>query len=216
MRFLHSQRRARQSGFNLIELGIALAVVGLVGAGIWVAASGAQDARRTNETVDQVRLIIENIRDSYATSAQLPNLDFNRFTQTVGGRPAVGGRDLFPAETRLSATAFVNPWSSDGTGSICTGGTICVSANNVFGGLVAQSSIILMLRRLPGNACINVTARLLNIAPEIGLVTIGTDPADNPVPTNVSAANATNIAWLTANCDTANPNNLYLGFRLAP
>lgn len=214
MRYLRTQRHDRQHGFNLIELALALAVVGLVGAGIWVAASAAQDARRTNETVEQVRLIVENIRDHYATSAQLPNEDFNTFTQTVDDA------DLFPAETRLSANAFVNPWSSDGTGSICGDGTICVSTINagaIVGGVtINQSTMIIMLRRLPGRACIGVASRFLNMAPEIGLIGIGTDTTDNPLPTNVDYANMINIAWLTANCDAANPNNLYLGFRLAP
>lgn len=215
MRYWRNQRRDRQSGFNLIELALALAVVGLVGAGIWGATSSAYDSRRVNETVDQVQQIVDNIRDRYATASQLPNESYNFFTQTIGGA------DLFPAEARLSPTSFANPWSSDGAGSICGNGTICISAIDVFGGLTPRASIILMLRQVPGKACINVTNRLLNIAPEIGLAAIGTDPADNAVPTNVLAVNANaetapDIDWLTTNCDTDNPNNLYLGFRLAP
>jgi len=52
-------------GFSLIESAIVLGVVGLVIAGIWVAAASIQENNRFNQTLNGILLMIENIRSSY-------------------------------------------------------------------------------------------------------------------------------------------------------
>jgi prepilin-type N-terminal cleavage/methylation domain-containing protein len=214
----------RQAGFTLIEFALVLGVFGLVSGAVWVAAGNAQDARKINESIDQIRLIVENIRDRYNTASQLPNEGYAAFTQTIASA------DLVPAEMRLTlglppancggATpcAFAHSWSSNGTGSICNGGTVCVSAVNAFSGVTTNRyAMTVLLRQLPGKACIAIGAALLNLGADLGLAAMGTDAPvgmDAAAPTAQIAAPT--IAWLTANCSTVVPNNLYLDFRLAP
>jgi len=217
----HRQQK-RQRGFSLIELAIALGVAGLIVGGIWAAAGAAYETHRVNQTVDQVRQIVENVRGRYATASQLPNNFYDGFTQLVAAA------DLFPAETRLDPTRnpatctvgnpcyFANPWSSDGVGARCNGGTICISANQPFGGanILPLYNFTLMLRNLPQQACIKVGSALMNLSTDIGLVAVGTDTADNTPPAN--STNVATVAWFNANCSGVNPNHLYLVFRLSP
>jgi type II secretory pathway pseudopilin PulG len=213
--------KKRQLGVTLVELAIVIGAVGLVVGGIWAAATRAQDARRTYQAVEQVQLLVEAIRNRYLSAAQLPNQDFVQFTQTVAQA------DLFPRQTRLDATInpadcsvaapcyFSHAWSTEGGTPTCGGGTLCVSANNVFGGLVANFGFVVQVRQLPANACIALGSRLVGLGTGIGLVAMGTDSSnpDSAVPANINAAPT--VAWLTANCDNDNRNNLYLAFRLS-
>ncbi len=217
-------QRKRQRGFSLIELTIALGVAGAIVAGLWAAAGAAYEAHRVNQTVDQVRQIVENVRGRYATAAQLPNLGHVGFTQIVAAA------DLFPAETRLNPAVdpatcslatpcyFTNPWGNNGAGSLCNGGTLCLSANQVFGGVgvLARYNFTFMLRNLPQRACIKVGSALMNLSTDIGLVAVGVDTVDNATPPVAQQTNAATVAWLTANCSGVNLNHLYLVFRLSP
>ncbi len=215
-----THHRHRQNGFTLLELTAVLCVVGLVTAGIWVAASSAYRAHKISSTIDQMREIVENIRTRYNASASLPVQDYMVFTQTMARA------DVFPAETKLSpATApaacancyFMHPWSNNGAGSICGGGTICVAAtpNNLFGGAAAGFAFAIMLRSLPQDACISIASKFTDIWDDVGLVAIGMDTADAVIPGTIYAAPQT-VTTLSGACSAAAPTNLYFAFRLAP
>lgn len=54
-------------GFNLIEIAIVLAVIGLVIGGIYVAASSVTDNQRKQRAQAQVLTIVQNMRTTFAT-----------------------------------------------------------------------------------------------------------------------------------------------------
>ena len=214
----------RQRGVTMIELAIVLGVAGILIGGIWVAASAAYDAQRVNQTVDQVRQIVENVRGRYTTAAQIPQQSYTALTQTMASS------DLFPAETwvapggdpaNCAAAApcyFIHPWSSDGAGSVCGGGTYCVgSIGNLL--VVMQgntnSAFVLLLRKLPQAACIHIAAKLVALWDEIGISAIGFNNGDAVIPaTPLQAPPA--LTTIEADCAAGNDNSLYVSFRQTP
>lgn len=53
-------------GFNLIEIAIVLAVIGLVIGGIYVAAAAVTERQRQSKTITQMMTIVTNMRSIYA------------------------------------------------------------------------------------------------------------------------------------------------------
>ena len=214
----------RQAGITLIELALVLGVAGILGGGIWVAASGAYEGHRVNQTVDQIRQIAENIRGRYATASAIPQQDFSAFTQ------AQAALDLFPAETKLNpgvdpATCsvgtpclFANPWSSDTGGANC-GGTYCVgSIGNllvVVQGNATNSAFVVMLRDLPQGACIKLASRFIDIWDDVGVSGMGFNNGEAAIP-GVAVQVPPTVAAIDANCAAGNANALYIALRQSP
>lgn len=223
MQFKHYYKK-RYQGMTMIELAVVLGVAGLLVGGVWVAASAANEAHRVNQTVEQIRQIVDNVRTRYTSVAVIPQLPYTDLTQQVAAA------DGFPAETRLTlgvdpATCslgtpcyFANPWSSDGTGSVCTDGTYCLGS---FGNLLVQmtgntnSAFVLLLRNLPQQACIKIAARFIDIWDEVGITAIGFNNGDSAIPATRLQAPPT-IGVITADCAAGNANSLYFAFRHAP
>ena len=91
---LHSKKRR---GFNLIEAAIVLGVVGLVVAGIWVAANIISEKRE-----------VYNIR-----SFQLYSLDMlNKYSQGYSLTGTLSARKLMPEDTALPGGFRIHYWSS--------------------------------------------------------------------------------------------------------
>ncbi|MGB4102272.1 MAG: type II secretion system protein [Alphaproteobacteria bacterium] len=210
----HNSRR----GFSLLELAIVLGIMGLVGGGIWVAASTVYQNYRIGRGVEQVQQIVDNIRDRYNALAQMPNENYTVFTQTMARA------DVFPGDTKLSpdvlptacATCyFANPWTAGNAAAVCGGGAICVSAVDVFGPAAVQPryNFAVTLRGLPQGDCVVLATKFGALWDEIGLAAMGVDIADAAVPGTVYNAPQTPAA-LAADCDGANLNNLYFVFRL--
>ncbi|MEJ0061695.1 MAG: type II secretion system protein [Alphaproteobacteria bacterium] len=215
----------RQRGFNLIELAIVLGVAGMLAGAIWLGARAVAHHHNINRAVDQLQQIVENVRDAYTNAAILPDEDYILFTQRVARK------DVFPAETKLTPDAdpktcglgapcyFAHPWSSDGAGSICGDGTICVSASpvaNAFGNVNPRYGITIMLRNLPQAACIDLGTKLLGVMDQVGLVGIGVDTGDAAIPGAIATPMPPTPTWLAASCTSANANRLYFAFRLNP
>ena len=219
-RYWHQRR---QRGVTLIELALVLGVAGLIIGGIWAAASVAHEARKVNETVDQVRQIVENIRTRYLTANQIPPQDFTNFTQTVAAA------NVFPAETWLTpgdpagcsgATPcyFYHPFESDGTGSTCNGGTYCVGSAAALLGNVqgnANSGFVLLLRSLPQAVCVKLASHFLDVWDGIGVTGMGFNNGDAALPGTSFWPNPPTAVQVQGNCAAGNANSLYIAFRHA-
>lgn len=214
--------RISRRGFSLLEMAIVLGIAGLIAGGIWVAASTAYFNYRVGKTMEQVQQIVDNIRDHYSAASVLPSMNYNVFTQNEARA------DVFPADTKtlpgvLPTTCqlgpdpcyFVNPWSSNGTGAVCGGGTICVGSNNgsLFGPAVLGYNFVVKLRNLPGAACVEVARKMAGIWDEIGLTALGISTT-NAVAAGTIFNVPPAVAAIIAACDAANPNHLFLEFRL--
>lgn len=213
----------RQRGVTIIELALVLGVAGLIVGGIWAAASAASEARKVNETVDQMRQIVENTRTRYLTANQIPQQGFTDFTQTVAAANA------FPAETWLTpgdptgcavATPcyFYHAFESDGTGSTCGGGTYCLGSN---GNLLitlqgnANSGFVLLLRALPQAACVKIATSFLGVWDGIGITGMGFNNGDAGLPSTPFPTNPPTATQVQASCAAGNANSLYIAFRHA-
>lgn len=215
--------RRRQRGVTIIELALVLGVAGLIIGGIWVAAAAASEARKVNETVDQMRQTVENIRTRYLTANQIPQQDFTTFTQTVAAFNA------FPAESWLTpgdpagcavATPcyFYHAFETDGTGSTCGGGTYCVgSAAALLTAMQGNtnSGFVLLLRALPQAACVKLASHFLDVWDGIGVTGMGFNNGDAALPGASFQLNPPTATQVQANCAAGNANSLYIAFRHA-
>lgn len=218
-------RRGAWRGVTLIEMAIALGVAGVLLGGVWVAASAAREAYRMSETMDQVRHIVEGVRDRYLTTQQIPRQDYDIFTQSLAAA------DIFPAAMRInhavdpaacsaaSPCYFDHAWGGDPAGSACGGGTVCATSAaaqvTLVMGAATVSGFVLVLRRLPQAACIGIASRFIGVWNDIGMGGIGFREGDGDSPGIVQAGGPPAPAFIQANCAAEN-NTLYLGFRQSP
>ncbi len=82
-------------GFTLIEAGIALAVIGLVVGGIWVAGNKAQTSVQVTTLAEQVHQIVDNLRGLYVSQRGI----FTDNTQATVNGAACGAANF---NSRLS------------------------------------------------------------------------------------------------------------------
>ena len=119
-------------GFNLIEIAIVLAVIGLVIGGIYVAASAVTENNRKQNTQKQLLQIVQNVRSVYATQA----------TFTAPTYDQIKAMKIFPGDLQDTGTSFVNSY----------GGTVALTAPTTqqfavtFNGLSQGACIDLMTK----------------------------------------------------------------------
>ena len=91
----------RKRGFNLIEIAIVLAVIGLVIGGIYIAAGAVTDSNHRQELNKQLLQIVQNVRRVYRTQASF----------AVPSHADIAGLGLLPADMRDDGTNFYNSFS---------------------------------------------------------------------------------------------------------
>lgn len=89
-------------GFTLIEAGIALAVIGLVVGGIWVAGNKAQTSVQVTTLAEQVHQIVDNLRGLYVSQRGI----FTDNTQATVNGAACGAANF---NSRLSCLGVILP-----------------------------------------------------------------------------------------------------------
>ena len=91
----------RKRGFNLIEIAIVLAVIGLVIGGIYMAASAISENNRQLTMKRQVIQIAQNVRSVYATQNKFTALTFQQ----------VKALNLFPGDLDQTMSQFITPYN---------------------------------------------------------------------------------------------------------
>lgn len=168
-----------QRGFNLIEVSVVLAIVGLVVAAIWVIAGNVSENAKQYKFGEQQQLIVKNIRQIYQRSATFSSVA--DITQTLDQQAA------FPKEMRYNhpatddvADGILNhAWASRSTGTV-----------TVFKRSATQFGIRYAL--VPKTSCVNIAAKFSG--PETGtqeLYINGTAITSFPISMGTALTNCT-------------------------
>lgn len=139
-------------GFNLIEIAIVLAVIGLVIGGIYVAASSVTDNQRKQKAQAQLLTIVQNMRSAYA----------NQIWSTTAPTAAVlYNARIMPADVVPDSTSAPTAF----TGAF---GAVSITAPSTTDFGVAMAGV-------PKGACIDLISKnfgTVQQASQIGLTTI--------------------------------------------
>ncbi len=174
-------------GFNLIEIAIVLAVIGLVIGGIYVAASAVTENNRKQNTQKQLLQIVQNVRAVFSTQAQI--------TAAQVAYANVKAMSLFPGDLQDTGTGFVNSY----------GGAVSLGAPTT-------QTFSVIMNGLSQTACIDILTKGFGSTAntqQIGLVSAaagGTAP---------NVADGIDITEATTTCNvTTNANNVTFVFNL--
>lgn len=166
-------------GFNLIEIAIVLAVIGLVIGGIYVAASAVTENNRRQTTQKQLLQIVANVRNMYATQP----------AYTIPTYAQVKAMGIFPGDLQDTGSEFLSSYG----GRVELGST---SNNQWF--LVDFVSI-------PQGACIDLlskgfgSASAVNGAGLMAAGTVGGGIGGITITDGISIAEATSVCIGTTN-----------------
>ena len=142
------QKNVKKRGFNLIEIAIVLAVIGLVIGGIYVAASSVTENQRKQKAQSQLLTLVQNFRAAYAnqswTSSSAPTNKELYYSHVI---PA----DIIPDDT-TSPNTFTGAF---GTVAIGNGGA---------------TDFTVTLNSVPQSACIDLIAKNFGTAAQVSQI----------------------------------------------
>lgn len=116
-----NRNKKRTEGFNLIEIAIVLAVVGLIIGGIYTAASAVTENNRRRNTQTQLLTIVQNVRTTYASQQ----------TFAAPTNAQIDTMRLFPGDLFYDGTNFINSYGGTTTLGAVTGATFQVVFNGI-------------------------------------------------------------------------------------
>jgi prepilin-type N-terminal cleavage/methylation domain-containing protein len=137
------RRPILRQGFTLMEIAIALGVMGIILAAIWVAASAAQEKNNINQAVQELQTISQNILSIWQGQT-LPGTSTTLLNAQMIGAGAV------PSSAVIDASTIANPWG--------TSGPSVSGVGNVNGGVfiypVSAKSFRIKFVNIPLDGCI--------------------------------------------------------------
>ena len=151
-----------QSGRSMVEMLGVLAIIGVLSVGGIAGYSKAMAKYRINQTLDQISMLVMNIRSLYSAS-----VDYTGLTSQVAIQMGIIPRNMLPAgTTEANATQIVNAYQ----GSVVLGVGSTGGAGRSF--RVAYSG-------LTREACVAIASSDWGAQAGSGLVSIGITPAGN-------------------------------------
>lgn len=180
---MKKQNLKSQRGFNLIEIAIVLAVVGLIIGGIYTAASAVTENNRRRNTQTQLLTIVQNIRTTYASQTAF----------AVPSNTEIESMRLFPGDLVLIGGNFVNSYGGNANLYAPSAARFTVEFTNV-----SQGGCVELLTKSFG------TQGNVN---QIGLVAAGRSAAGTI--TDAGVAGGVTIAEANTNC---NADPIAVGF----
>ena len=126
-------RNINENGRSMVEMLGVLAIIGVLSAGGLAGYSKAMFKHKLNTTMDQLTMLVTNIRTMYGTQDNYENL-------TAAQAIKLG---IIPAAMKNGASALVNPFK----GAV----TITVGSSN---GTISNSAFLVKYAGLPSEACI--------------------------------------------------------------
>lgn len=182
--------KSEQNGRSMIEMLGVLAIIGVLSVGGISGYSKAMAKFKVNKTLDQVSMLITNIRTMYSNQSSYTGID----------NASIISFDL-ASQDMVKGTDLVNPFQ--GSITVAPGGT----------GTTVGNSFTVEYQGLDSNSCVTIASSDWGGAPSSGLVTIsindtayswgGTAAEDGTVSNNLPI----NLATAAAACNDKNGNN---------
>lgn len=131
--------KIEQSGRSMVEMLGVLAIIGVLSIGGISGYSKAMAKFRVNKTLDQISMLVMNIRSLYSA-----NIDYSGLTDQVAIQMGIIPRDMLPSGTTESnATSIINAYQ----------GAVKVGAANVGG---TNRSFFVLYTGLTREACVSI------------------------------------------------------------
>ena len=164
-----------QSGRSMVEMLGVLAIIGVLSVGGIAGYSKAMAKYRINQTLDQISMLVMNIRSLYSAS-----VDYTGLTSTVAIQMGIIPRNMLPAgKEEDSATEIVNAYQ----------GRVVLGVGSTGG---AGRSFQVAYTGLTREACVSIASSDWGAQAGSGLVSIGITPADgNKEATTIPTATTT-------------------------
>lgn len=180
----------RQKGFNLIEIAIVLAVIGLIVGGIYTAASAVTENNRRQRTQTELLTIAQNVRTTFASQSdfQVPN------------NAQINQMRLYPGSLFYDGTDFFNAYG--GTVTLGRVGATVFQVN--FNG-ISQGGCVELLTKSFGSQS-NVQ--------QIGLSNAGQSTGAATIAAVADISNGINVTEANDVCDNSDPVNVGVRFTL--
>jgi prepilin-type N-terminal cleavage/methylation domain-containing protein len=205
--FSHFQKHARQAGYTLVELSVALAIVGVILVGALVGSRQVLLSNSVNAQVRDSAQVIAKVQRQYAKQ-----------TSTTGATTDVLG----PLAIWPSDRATVSGTATTVRGVIGGSSEFIFTNDAAIGTLAANQGFIYTLRKVRTDACADLVTAL---DPLSFAIYAGASPAaaptngSTPTTTAVKAADTSSISMsnlATACAPTGNPNEVDISvvFRL--
>jgi prepilin-type N-terminal cleavage/methylation domain-containing protein len=167
---IFGKNNKRTRGFNLIEIAIVLAVVGIIVGGIYVAASSVYENNRKQEVQKQLLTIVQNMRAVYAGQVAI-----GTFTTA----DAVAAR-IIPQDMIATATTAINAYGGAVTVANAGSTGFEVTFEDVSRGACTEMLMkTLSTAQIADN--LGVTAGSVAIGATIGTITTFCDNTNNDV-----------------------------------
>ncbi len=164
-----------QSGRSMVEMLGVLAIIGVLSVGGIAGYSKAMAKYRINQTLDQISMLVMNIRSLYSAS-----VDYTGLTSQVAIQMGIIPRNMLPAgTTEATATAIVNAYQ----------GRVILGVGTTGG---AGRSFKVAYTGLTREACVSIASSDWGAQAGSGLVSIGISAAvNNKEATSIPAAEDT-------------------------
>ncbi len=168
MKFRLSSKLSSESGLSLLESALALAILGLIIAGVWIVSGSAFGSNKKNRLAEQVIASVETIR-SYSR-----NVDMGA---TVLNTQNIWDLGLLPTDVRRGGT-FRNIY----------GGS--------FGAALSRTNLYITLTDVPSEACVDLIYSRLGgsaeAAENLGFIGYAPTTTEGPTSSNFSFNAVTN------------------------
>ncbi len=178
-----------QSGRSMVEMLGVLAIIGVLSIGGISGYSKAMAKFRINKTLDQISMLVMNIRSLYASS-----IDYSGLTTTIAIRMGIIPRDMLPSgTTESSATSIVNAYQ----------GAVSIAAENTGG---SGRSFSVQYDRLTREACVAIATADWGSQAGSGIVKISAGPTGGSMPAYEVDDLPITLAEAAGNCTNTGPD----------
>ena len=148
-----------QSGRSMVEMLGVLAIIGVLSIGGISGYSKAMAKYRVNKTLDQISMLVMNIRSLYSSS-----IDYTGLSETIAIQMGIIPRDMLPAgQAESNATAVVNAYQ----------GRVYLGEGNVGG---SGRSFYVQYTGLTREACVAIASADWGSQAGSGLIGISIEP----------------------------------------